>query len=121
METSARPSADLVGSVLSGACAVHCVSTPAIVSLAPAAASVLGGFHPVLLVASALVAVWSFGSGVRRHRRWHVVLLAALGLTLLGSSAFLFEESPAETALSLAGAGLMVGAHARNRSLLRRA
>ncbi|MCU0699192.1 MAG: MerC domain-containing protein [Myxococcaceae bacterium] len=63
---------DVVGTVLSGVCMVHCVSTPVLVTAAPAAASVLGGFHPVLLGGVALVGLWAFWPGFRRWRspRW---------------------------------------------------
>jgi hypothetical protein len=115
---SASDKSDVVGTVLSGVCMVHCVTTPLLVSAAPAAASVLGGFHPVLLGGVALVGLWAFWPGFRRHRRPEVPLLAVSGLALLALAALAFEESTAETVLSLGGAALMMGAHLRNRALL---
>jgi hypothetical protein len=109
---------DVVGTVLSGVCMVHCVSTPVLVTAAPAAASVLGGFHPVLLGGVALVGLWAFWPGFRRHRRPEVLVLAVTGFALLALAALAFEESVLETVLSLGGAALMMGAHLRNRSLL---
>ncbi len=112
---------DLLGTVLSGVCMVHCVSMPALMSAAPAAASVLGGFHPVLLGAVALVALWAFWPGFRVHRRLEVVVLAGLGFSLLAVAALAFEESVLETVLSLGGAALMMVAHLRNRALVQAA
>ncbi|MFZ5444542.1 MAG: MerC domain-containing protein [Myxococcota bacterium] len=111
---------DTVGQVLSAVCAVHCVSMPLFVTLAPAAASVLGGAHPVLLVLVIGVALWAFVPGYRCHRSRSVLLLAFVGVTFLGIAAFAFEDSlAAETALSLIGASVMMAAHWLNRKLLR--
>lgn len=112
---------DLVGTALSGACMVHCVSMPGVVAAAPAAGAVLGGFHPLLLIAVAGVALWSFLPGWRRHRDASVLVGAVVGLSLLAAAAFAFEEGLLETVFSLAGAGAMMAAHLRNRSLLRAA
>jgi hypothetical protein len=118
--TGAAPSekSDVVGTVLSGVCMLHCAATPALVTVAPAAASVLGGFHPVLLGGVALVAGWAFWPGFRLHRRVEVLALALAGFSLLALAALAFEESALETVLSLTGAALMMGAHLRNRALL---
>lgn len=112
---------DLVGTALSGLCAVHCLSMPAVMSLAPAASSVVGGFHPVLLLGVTAVAAWAFVPGFRRHRSLLPLLLGALGIGLLGTAALAFEESVLETVLSLAGAAAMVAAHLKNRALLPKA
>ncbi|MDP3499829.1 MAG: MerC domain-containing protein [Myxococcales bacterium] len=119
MQSAREPRSDLIGAALSGICMVHCVSTPGLLLVAPAAASVLGGFHPLLLVGVTAVAGWSFVPGFRRHRDWGVVGLASLGLVLLGVAAFGFEESTLETLLSVFGAGSMMLAHLRNRTLSR--
>jgi len=60
--------------VLSAACVVHCAVTPVVMAMLPAAASVLGGAHPVLLVAVMGVAVWAFVPGFKRHGRVEVLL-----------------------------------------------
>jgi MerC mercury resistance protein len=119
VQSAPEPRSDLVGAALSGLCMVHCVSTPGLLMVAPAAASVLGGFHPPLLIGVTAVAAWSFVPGFRRHRDWAVVGLASLGLVLLGVAAFVFEESALETLLSVCGAGSMMLAHLRNRTLSR--
>ncbi len=113
---------DAIGQVLSALCAVHCVSSPLLVTLAPAAASVLGGAHPLLLGLVTGVALWAFIPGYRCHRSRSVLALAVTGIALLSVAALAFEDNLAvETAISLAGASVMMGAHWLNRRLLREA
>jgi peptidoglycan/LPS O-acetylase OafA/YrhL len=113
---------DTLGQILSAVCAVHCVSLPLFMTVAPAAASVLGGAHPVLLVLVIGVAVWSFVPGYRCHRSKLVAGLAVTGISLLAIAAFLLHGSLVlETAVSLVGASVMMTAHWQNRKLLREA
>lgn len=113
---------DTLGQVLSAVCAVHCVTTPFLATALPAAGSVLGGAHPVLLVLVIAVALWAFVPGYRCHKNGVVLGLAVGGITFLSVAALAFEGNlVAETALSLVGAGLMMVAHYRNRVLLRAA
>ena len=113
---------DTVGQILSAVCAVHCVTMPLFMTLAPAAASVLGGAHPVLLALVIGVAVWSFVPGYRCHHSKRVAGLAFTGISLLALAAFAFPDSLVlETAVSLVGAGVMMVAHWQNRKLLREA
>lgn len=103
-------------------CAVHCVSTPLIVGLAPAFASVFGGAHPVLLVLVIGVALWSFIPGYRCHHSRLVAGLALAGISLLSIAAFVLHgDLVLETAVSLVGASTMMIAHWQNRKLLREA
>ena len=111
-----------MGQILSAVCAVHCVTMPLFMTLAPAAASVLGGAHPVLLALVIGVAVWSFVPGYRCHHSKLVAGLAFTGISLLALAAFVFHESlPLETGISLVGASVMMIAHWQNRKLLREA
>jgi len=113
---------DTLGQVLSAVCAIHCVATPFLLGLIPAAASVLGGAHPVLFVLVIGVALWAFIPAYRCHRAKHVLALALAGITFLGTAAFVFHDNFAvDTALSLVGATLMMLAHWRNRVALRHA
>lgn len=113
---------DTLGQVLSAVCAVHCVSTPLIVVMAPAFASVFGGAHPVLLVLVIGVALWSFVPGYRCHHSRLVAGLALTGISLLSIAAFVFHGNLAlETSVSLVGASTMMMAHWQNRKLLREA
>jgi len=110
---------DTVGQILSAVCAVHCVTTPLFVALAPGLASVLGGAHPILLVLVIGVAVWSFVPGYRCHHSKQVLGLAFTGVSLLAIAAFAFDTLLLETTFSILGAGVMMGAHWLNRKLLR--
>lgn len=111
-----------MGQILSAVCAVHCVTTPLVIALAPAAASVLGGAHPVLLALVIGVALWSFVPGYRCHHSRFVLSLALTGITLLAVAAFVLHGNlVAETAVSLVGASVMMTAHWQNRKLLREA
>ncbi len=125
MATHSHPHAappDTVGQILSAVCAVHCVSLPLFMMVAPAAASVLGGAHPVLLLLVIAVAVWSFVPGYRCHQSRLVAGMAFLGISLLAAAAFLLHGNlVAETAVSLVGATVMMTAHWQNRKLLREA
>jgi hypothetical protein len=118
MELESRSSTDLIGTALSGACLVHCVTMPGLLAAAPAAASVFGGFHPVLLGLVIVVALAAFAPGWKTHRSLAVVALASVGVALLGG-ALLFDEGVLETVMSVAGALAMMGAHLRNRQLVR--
>ncbi len=113
---------DTVGQILSAVCAVHCVTTPIFVTLGPAFASVFGGAHPVLLVLVIGVALWSFIPGYRCHHSRTVAALAVIGVSLLAVAAFAFNgQLVLETAVSLAGATVMMVAHWLNRKLIREA
>lgn len=110
---------DTVGQLLSAVCAVHCVATPLVVVLAPAAASVFGGAHPVLLAMVIGVALWAFIPGYRCHHSKLVAALAVGGITALSVAAFVLHGSLlAESIVSLIGATLMMFAHWQNRKLL---
>lgn len=113
---------DTVGQILSAVCAVHCVTTPLLITMVPAFASVLGGAHPVLLALVIGVAVWSFVPGYRCHHSALVAGLAFTGISLLAIAAFVLHGNLLhETAVSLVGASVMMVAHWQNRKLLREA
>lgn len=95
---------------------------PLFMTVAPAAASVLGGAHPVLLLLVIGVAVWSFVPGYRCHQSRLVAGLAFAGISLLAIAAFLLHGNLVlETAVSLVGATVMMTAHWQNRKLMREA
>ncbi len=95
---------------------------PLFMTVAPAAASVLGGAHPVLLLLVIGVAVWSFIPGYRCHQSRLVAGLAFSGISLLAVAAFLLHGNLVlETMVSLLGATVMMTAHWQNRKLMREA
>lgn len=110
---------DTVGAALSGACVVHCVSAPLVVTLAPAAGAVVGGFHPVLLVAVIVVALAAFVPGFLRHRSVWPLSVGAVGIGAL-AVALAFDDGMLEAAISVMGACAMMAAHWLNRLKLQR-
>ena len=117
---SETDTSDTIGQVLSAVCAVHCVSTPLVIAMAPAAASVFGGAHPVLLVLVIAVGLWAFVPGYRCHRSNKVLGIAVSGVIALAVAAFAFDGNLVlETGVSLVGASLKTYAHWLNRKLLR--
>lgn len=112
------PAVDWLGQALSVLCLLHCVATPLLLSLAPTAAGVLGGWHPVLWVLVVGAAAWAFVPGFRHHRQVNVLVLAGLGVVLLAAGAWVESSSLwLELALSMAGASVMLYAHWKNRTL----
>ena len=76
---------DRIGVALSLLCATHCVLTPVLLLVAPT----LGGWwgHPLAdtLTATAIlpIALVALGRGVSIHRRWSVLALGLVGLSLV--------------------------------------
>lgn len=110
---------------VSSLCALHCLTLPLILVLAPAlSASFLGDavFHRSLLwlvMPSSLMAV-TFGC--LRHKDARVWFLAAAGLTLMVLAAFWGHDWVGfwgEKAVTLLGVGFLSAGHIRNYSLCR--
>ena len=108
--------ADLFGIVCSVGCAIHCAAMPLLIAAAPAVGgSWLGGeaAHVVLLPLCAAAALWSVRSGVRRHGRRGVPVLAAAGVSLLGAAIvaphLLEERSVGEEAVACTAACCAAG------------
>ena len=106
---------------ISSLCAVHCVGTTLLVSVAGISVGLLGERLELWFVGgSALVAILAIRHGYIRHRA-----LVPVGVALAGGSLVLlarFVEVPVpfgETMLSVLGAGLLVAAHVANLHALR--
>ena len=109
---------DLWGQAISLVCLVHCVATPLVLLAAPAMAGFLGGWHPVLLAGVVGTSAWAFVPGYRYHHNKAVLGLAIGGVALLAIGVSVFHDNfAAETAMTVTGAGLMLGAHWKNRQL----
>jgi len=106
---------DRVGILLSGLCALHCLTTLVLV----AALGLGGGFllnpamHRVGLALAILVGGIGLGVGIARHGRREPLALGAAGLALM-TLALLTGHGPAEAALTIAGVTLVAWAHWRN-------
>ena len=112
------PAPDLWGQVISFVCLVHCMATPVLVMAVPALAGFLGGWHPVLLVGVVGTAAWAFVPGYRYHHSKVVLGLAVGGVSALALGVLVFHFNfYAETGVTMAGAGLMLAAHWKNRQL----
>lgn len=102
---------DWVGITASVACAIHCAAMPFVIAFLP----MLGlsfladeGFHKVMVGVCTVFALLAFVPGWRLHRRWLPAGIAAFGLTIIGTAAFVFEDTcaccnPTETAVVASG------------------
>lgn len=108
---------DFIGQALSVLCVIHCVATPVVLAVAPAAMGVFGHAHPVLLVLVLVTAAMAFIPGYRHHRQAAPLFVGLGGVTLLTLGTVVFQSSLLlDTAFSVAGAGLMLTAHWKNRT-----
>lgn len=111
---------DRIGQILSLLCVAHCVLTPFVLGLMPAASALFGSAHPILFVAVAGTALWAFVPSYRHHKNIWVPALGAAGIACLGVAALFFADHRAlDVSFSIVGAGLMLGAHWKNQQLQR--
>lgn len=108
---------DFIGQALSVLCVIHCALTPVVLLVAPAVAGIFGNAHPVLLVLVLATAAWALVPGYRHHGQRAPVLVGLGGITLLALGTLVFHANPGlDIAFSVAGAGLMLTAHWKNRA-----
>lgn len=110
---------DRAGIIASTACAVHCMAGAAFAASA-GALRIFADERMELgfVVVATTIAVVSIGLGFRRHRARAPSVLVGVGLVTLGLAKIV---SGRELGLSIAGAALLVLAHAMNLGALRRA
>lgn len=98
-------------------CLIHCLVLPAILVALPVLATMLTvpeSFHPFAFALALPTSMLAMTLGRRRHGlRWPLVV-AAIGLTLLGIGAFAIESETMERAVSSVGALLLAVAHVGN-------
>lgn len=113
---------DKLGIALSALCAVHCALLPLAVLLFPMLAPATQAETPVH-IAFALLLVFltfmAFARGYRQHRRKDIVVLAALGLTLVTGALLApgkHEETlfSVEAVLTTLGGFLLITGHVLN-------
>lgn len=108
---------------LSSLCLVHCLATPMLLLLLPAASLGLvlpEAFHIWMLSAAIPISILALRSGHRHHRQRLPILGAATGLGLLGFGALFIANSRVELVITVAGAICLAGAHVWNARLAAR-
>ncbi len=116
---------------LSLLCALHCLAFPlALVSLPSVAALQLDdeAFHLWMIIAVIPTSAFALTMGCRQHKRYHLMVLGLLGLTLLILAVVLEETILGETSyseiiekvLTTLGAGIITYGHYRNYRLCQR-
>ncbi|MEQ8857626.1 MAG: MerC domain-containing protein [Pseudomonadales bacterium] len=112
---------DVIGLVLSGSCLVHCLLLPVALVAAPSVAIWLGetetSVHWALFAIALVVSGWALYTGFRRHRVALVVVVGAIGLTVMGIAASHLFGRASEAALTLVGASVVALAHVVNLRL----
>jgi MerC mercury resistance protein len=112
---------DSLGTTVSLVCAIQCSLFPLLASILPllGLGFLLGeGLERVFLITSLVLAVGSFGSGFRAHRRFYLFafLFSASALILTGR---LWVDPSYEVPLVVSGTLVLVVGHLFNRRLCR--
>lgn len=84
---------DLVGSLLSTLCAIHCLAMPFVAGLLPMVGLTFLGdraFERAACVAMTALATFCLVTGCRQHRRWWLLSLLGAGASLTLGTQFLF-------------------------------
>lgn len=98
-------------------CLIHCLLLPTLLIALPVLATMLAvpeSFHAAAFATAVPTSILAMWSGVVRHGRRAPVLVAALGLTLLGIGAFAIDSELAERAVTSIGAVTLAIAHVAN-------
>lgn len=115
-------SPDRLGIWASAACFVHCLLSPILVSLSIVSAHLLPSeehTHRALAVLITLLGTVALVRGLRRHRRWRVLVLMLIGLVILTGTAWfgdLLASHTQEVLLTLLGSCFMIVAHKLNHT-----
>lgn len=111
---------DILGAVCSGLCMIHCVGLP---MLAVTGTSFLGiaylsgdSTHLWLSATMVALAILSFPSGLRKHKRIVPSLLAGVGILLIALA--LYAEESLEAYYAMAAGIALISGHLINRQLL---
>jgi hypothetical protein len=107
---------------LSLVCAIHCLFVPVLLVALPSLASLpleSETFHVWMVVAVLPISIFALTLGCKKHKRYKIIFLGALGLISL-ISALLLESLVGEIGeklLTLLGAGLIAWGHFTNFKL----
>ncbi|MEP9401682.1 MerC domain-containing protein [Sphingomonas sp. VNH70] len=107
---------DRIGMLLSGLCAVHCVSTVILTLLLASVGGVLlhPAIHEVGLAIAVAIGVVALGSGYLRHGRRLPTLVGGIGLAVMAGALALPHGLP-EALATIAGVSLLAFGHHLNR------
>ena len=86
--------ADKFSITLSVVCAFHCLILPIIISLAPTLAALNlddERFHFWMVVAVLPISVYGLSLGCKKHKRYQLLILGFVGLSLLISACFVIQ------------------------------
>ena len=110
-----RSRLDRAGMLLSGLCALHCVSGLFLVAFLGIGGGVLLNpmIHRVGLVLATIVAGVAIGLGAMRHRRKGPFVVAMTGLSFMGG-ALAVPHGTEEAVLTVIGVGLIACGHIMN-------
>ncbi len=111
--------ADRAGTCLSLLCAIQCIATPllgATLTLTGMEFLVHESTESLPVMVSVGLGAGSLGRGFHLHGQWRVVLILAVALALIAVGRF-GVNSPYETVLVVAGAGMLAAGHLVNRHL----
>jgi hypothetical protein len=115
-------STDRLGIWASGMCAVHCLLTPAVLSLSAVSVHYLPSeerTHRSLAILVAGLGAIALLRGVKKHRRVRVLALMGFGLGCIWGTAWYGERLPShavEIAITVLGSCSMIAAHRRNHT-----
>ena len=113
--------ADKFSITLSVVCAIHCLILPVIISLAPTLAALNlddERFHFWMVVAVLPISIYGLTLGCKKHKRYQLLILGFVGLSLLMSALFLEAQLNlldymliSEKSLTLLGAIFLATGH----------
>lgn len=107
---------DRAGIILSGLCAVHCVTTIAVMALLASVGGTLlhPAIHEIGLGLAVLLGIVALGAGYLRHGRKLPTLIGGAGLAIMALALTLPHGAP-EAIATLSGVGLLAFGHHLNR------
>ncbi len=102
--------------LLSGLCAVHCVTSVAMMALLASVGGALlhPAIHEIGLALAVLIGAVALGSGYVRHGRRMPTLVGGSGLVVMGGALFLPHGLP-EAVATIVGVTLLAIGHHLNR------
>ncbi len=106
---------DRLGMLLSGLCALHCITGIVLVAVLGIGGGILldPAIHRVGLALATLTAAVAIGLGALRHRRAAPFVVAMTGLTFMGG-ALAVDHGLEEAVLTIIGVSLVAAAHIMN-------